>query len=202
MTHNEIAYNIVSSWGLDFNTTVVNRVKSIIDVYRAKYIRQDVDRNKLTEDYVQSLIFDLEKDEQCYHSDCFFKTTINIPKIITFRGYMFKYVGSPNGMYPYSYTRPSNFYNIGVDKFSKNLKRFTYSDRKIKVFNDSDSIRVRVEAVFSFPLEIYSCCEDKYHYLEEDPYPMPDKLIPAMMQEIRERELKNVSIDKDLTDVE
>jgi hypothetical protein len=157
-TLNEIAENIAFKMGEQFNYTLRESIKDTIINYRAKFIRDDSDRNVfnsthfsqvLTIDFEEVSILDAFGDISCITAICpditeqleykvlRSKELIPIPvRLKTLNISPFIYLGSVDGKKGFIPTTLDSFYYVTDLKYNRKNVYYVYMDNRLYIINN------------------------------------------------------------------
>ena len=184
MTQLEIIFNIKNliGGGLqsdDFDLSD-RQLAFIVDYYRAKIIKQDIDRGVFNSSrYAQNLIIPI--DPEC--------KAFKVPTTITMLGGSeFTYVGTKTT--PFQYAEFNALKWLRSAKYTGNDPKYYVEDGYIKLENPTSKMinRIYTSAVYENPFEAVSCSETSCD-LYDFKYPMPLAKVDLIVKLIAETEL-------------
>lgn len=96
---NQIAYSFLESVGKSDDVALLRRIKFAIKAYRAKFIRQDFEKNGVSKEFLQTFIDNLikvdEADTDCLELGCtILRTEHKVPKSVRIKNSLFYRVGA------------------------------------------------------------------------------------------------------------
>jgi hypothetical protein len=157
-------------------------VEAWIHQYRAKLIKQDIDKGKFVNpDYVQSISLELEEDIQPTRT--LYKTTIIIPKTLDFNyksGILF--VGDVEGNIIQLVPEQRVIYQQ-YRKFTRNAPLAYIRDQYLYIHNPRGLQYVYLRGIFEVPTEA-----DATMTLDSK-YPIPINMVTILKDMIKEKEL-------------
>ncbi len=141
---NQIVYNLANSANDATNTVLIERLKFMVEYYRALFIRRDAERNfNVPDQFTQTLTFEMEwvdAVEACGVAlPCkFLRTKELVPTPVNIKGASgFLYVGAVDGQEGYQYvTQEQVIYSL-TGRFSGNSPKYFYRDSRIYLVNSS-----------------------------------------------------------------
>lgn len=173
MTLNQIAEKIAFSLGDQFNTTLREAIKHTVIVYRAKLIKDDLDRN-FTDyfNYLQSFIIEFEKVDRIEGCDnCkIMKSTKPVPKPlrVKFGKSSFKYVGDILTGTPFIYAGFEELKFLKSLPYQQNIIYYSWDNNYMYLLNNLKLCKARVEAIFADPRVIDLTCTEKSQMFSDD----------------------------------
>lgn len=210
-TLNEIAYSFTESIGKSDDIALVRRVKLAINYYRAKYIRQDFERNGLSREMLQRIVIPLikvdEADSSCVQVGCtILRSEKKIPKPVRTKGVsQFIRVGTVKlTNESWGEIDINEVQYISTRKFTKNSTFYYYIDEYIYVVTNKKFKYASVSAVFAEPAKAVEMCINSSKCVsDDDEYPIPLDMLDSILKELRNSEIslvlpeKEVNIDGD-----
>ena len=141
---NQIVYNLANSANDATNTVLIERLKFMVEYYRALFIRRDAERSfNVPDQFTQTLTFEMEwvdAVEACGVAlPCkFLRTKELVPTPVNIKGASgFLYVGAVDGQEGYQYvTQEQVIYSL-TGRFSGNSPKYFYKGSRIYVVNSS-----------------------------------------------------------------
>lgn len=207
MTHAEIIYNIKNliSGGLQSDDEVLSdsQVAFIVNYYRARLFRQDIDRGRLNKEmYVQNLgrvqLTQADKNECCEADPCSIRTSEKLPQLIGAGNSMgITFVGTVDGV-PFQKIFHNTIQWSKAAKWTAVEPKWYYSDGYIHLKELPTTLMayVNIQGIFADPVkaEKYATCrcqedgtcKDEYDY----DYPIPPQHIDLILKMIGETELR------------
>jgi len=141
---NQIVYNLAEQAGDPTNTVLIERLKFMVEYYRALFVRRDSERNfNVPDRLAQDLSFEMEwvsSIEACGIAlPCqFLRTKDLVPAPINTKGKSgFLYVGTPDGTESFQYVVEAQVPYAVTGKFSGNVPKYFYKNGRIYVTNTS-----------------------------------------------------------------
>lgn len=203
-TLNKIAYSIADSVGQPLNHMMVERIKYTIKYYRAEFIRQDIAKNGVSAEYLQTVTVPLQRVDEVDFCNvvlgCDVLRTINkIPKPVR-KSYTipFKYVGYVGFKGAFSYRQGQENTYAKFNKFTGCSLAYDYKNGYIYVYNNLKLKYITVQDVFIYPEEVNSFCSDDNGtqcYNDDMDFPMPEDMLRTITQGIRSGELRMYNLD-------
>lgn len=155
---NQIVYNLAEQAKDPTNTVLVERLKFMVEYYRALFLRRDGERNfNIPDANVQNLSYEMEwvsSVEACGIAlPCQFLRTIKtVPTPINAKGKSgFLYVGTPDGTESFQYVIESQVRYAVAGKFSGSQPKYFYKDSHIYLVNSS-TMCIDVQMVAESPV--------------------------------------------------
>ena len=141
---NQIVYNLAEQAGDPTNTVLVERLKFMVEYYRALFIRRDAERNfSIPERASQNLEFQMEwvsAAEACGIAlPCqILRTVERVPAPVNLKGQSgFLYVGAPGGQESYQYVTEQQVPYSLFGKFTGTEPKYFYKNSRIYIVNSS-----------------------------------------------------------------
>lgn len=167
----EIAEILAERAGKQFNVPFLEEMKDLVVIHRARILTNILEKKPQQKKlYSQSIVLDLEeanRDECAAVSECACEdvmvTTKEVPVPLKINTNPFDFVGSPGGYVAFAWT------TFGGERYTKcspltgKNARYTLLNNKIYIFNDLNTEKIRVEAVWDDPriLAAYSCSAEE-----------------------------------------
>lgn len=171
MTLAEIAEIIAERAGKQFNVAFIEEMKDLVVIHRARILTNILEKKPQQKKlYSQSIVLELteaNRDECAELSNCACEdvtvTTVQVPTPLKTGTNPFDFVGSPGGYVAFGWT------TFGGERYTKHSPltgknaRYTLLNNKIYIFNDLNTEKIRVEAVWDDPrvLANYSCSAEE-----------------------------------------
>lgn len=153
---NQIVYNLAEQAGDPTNPVLIERLKFMVEYYRALFIRRDSERNfNIPDRNVQDLSYEMEwvsAIEACGIAlPCqVLRTKKLVPAPINTKGKSgFLYVGTPDGNESFQYVTEAQVPYAVVGKFTGNHPKYFYKGGRIYLVNSSTmciDVKMLVEA--------------------------------------------------------
>lgn len=151
---NQIVYNIAEIANDSTNSVLIERLKFMVEYYRALFLRRDAERNfNIPDQNVTTLSYETEwvsAVEACGVAlPCqILRTTEPVPPAVALKGKSgFYYVGPAGGAESYQYVTAEQVPYSVVGKFSGNVPKYYYKNGYIYIINSSaQCIEVRLVA--------------------------------------------------------
>ena len=204
MTLNEIAENIAYKLGEQFNHTLKESIKHSIIYYRAKFLRDDIDRNDFSYiDYTQSITIPLIKvnmidefkkeiccdifgnAENCLEGLKILRTEIPVPKPIrikNFGGIGYRFVGNPLRTKSYSFTPMERYKYIKLLSYN-NSTYYSIINNYVYILNSLEICDIAFEGAFDNPIEIAELCGNN-KFSDDNDFPIATDLLYYIEQGI------------------
>lgn len=193
---NEIISVLSDTVGQPFNVPLQEKLKVIINYKRANYLQQSLEKHpEQRRFFQQTFTTDLEKiapgDCEIPNITCdILRTNCEIPFPIRSSWSMFDYVGTPDWMNSYGEVKPE-FNNLRkFNRYTADLTKWAYINKKIYVFNNLKLKKLSVRSVFSDPYAVNQCCSTENCFDDNSPFPIPPDLLNAIIRDILQVELK------------
>lgn len=156
----EISEDIAYKLGDQFNTTLQESIKQTLIIYRAKYIRDDIERNGVISDihFSQTFTVDLEEvnlltefqaDMDCITAICdnsaelpeytLLRSVQKIPKPVRLKnasGDSFQFVGTIDGMKRFKYTSLDRYVFIRELPYQDKTIYYTFINERLYILNN------------------------------------------------------------------
>lgn len=203
-TLREISYDILSiardSKISESESLNLRQIESWVIQYRAKYIKQDIDKGKyINPDYVQSLKC-IEVEDVDYSVDTnlesgckLLRTTQTLPSSIDFN-YMsgLIYIGTITGE-QIELVPANRGYWQKYKKYANNKPIAYLKDRYLYIQNNTLIKYITVRGIFENPLDatnFYDSCANQQCYIVDSIFPFPVNKLPTLKQEILTKEMR------------
>jgi hypothetical protein len=199
---NEIATAFIDSVNQEFNIPLRERIKFHIKHLRAKFIRQDFEKNKISRNVIGSYVDKLIKVDQL--DNCLIelgckilRTENKVPKPVQTKGSLFQYVGSVNyGNEGWGEVDPSEIATLPYKMFSNKLDRWYYTNDYIYVITDGKYKYIRIESAFEDPEEAVTVCTNSTNCLtDDDEFPISLHMVDLIYKEMRSIAVLSKTID-------
>lgn len=210
MTLNKIAYFIAGRLNEPENDVLIAEIKYAISYWRAFLLRQEVEKNGQSGEYVQSMVIPLElvdSGDNCYvEVGCKVqKTKIKVPLPLNIKGdNPFNYVGYTNMLRPFGWRNQSTVAFSFTGK--KNKIFYTFNNGYIYIWGNNLIDYITISGIFADPMEAVELCIDSANCIEDDAeYPMPTHLEKTIVEGLISgtfalRPLKNEVLTRDGTE--
>lgn len=208
----EIIYNIKDSLGSDAEELSNSQYKFIIDYYRVKLIKQQIDKGNKISPIFNTVLNKINLEEvpqediaSSYLSENVYKTAETIPSIIPYsKDRTLIYLGSGDGHLSFQETSFQALPFEAYSKYTKKLPKWFILNNKFYVINPPDEAveHILLEAIFEDPLKAMSLnsdfnteCLRNYDF----EYPISGSMLDIIYKLIRDNELKGLisEIDED-----
>lgn len=209
-TLNKIAYSIADSIGQPLNHMLIERIKYTIKYYRAERIRQDIVKNGVSSEYLQTAVVPLMLVDEVDHCNvalgCNVLRSVNkIPKPIR-KSYTvpFKYVGYVGFKGAFSYRQGQENKFAKSNKFTGCSLAYDYKNGYIYVYNNTKLKVLLVQDAFVYPEQVNSFCSNEdgsQCYNDDMEFPMPEDMLRSITQGIRGGELRIFNLDDKEIDI-
>lgn len=202
---NRLARAFIDSVEQPFNIGLLERVKFHIKHYRAKFIRQDFERNGISRNIVQSYVDNLikvdELDNCIVDIGCtILKTKNKVPKPVQTKGNLFQRVGSVNykGL-AWGELTPNELLYIKHNIYTSKAIYFHYTNDYIYVYGNKKLKYIRIDGVFEDPYEALTKCVDGADCVtDDDEFPISLHMVDLIYKEMRNH-INNILDDKEVT---
>jgi hypothetical protein len=201
---NQIADTIADGVGKSLDFTFKQRVKFAVKYWRARLIRQEVQKYGANPAFLQQYHVTLSRVDLTHlspvTSECYvMESTHCIPKSVRLENNLgLLYVGSITGKRPFSYCPLELLeYKLAVP-FTRNLVYYelieTTEGTKLRVFNNTKIKYVLIRDFLEDPAEVNTCnCNEDGEIIEcyndDMNFPIPFDLIPIIIQGLIKGEL-------------
>jgi len=206
MTLNDIVENIAYSLGDQFNDTLRQALKHTVIIYRAKLIKDELDRNFMSyPDYLQYFYAKLIKiDKTPYCDTCkLLRTETRIAKPLRIKGLgkaPYKFVGQVDSGESFVYSQFEEFKYLQHLKYQHNTIYYTWSDGYIYILNNLRLCNIKVESIFSDPRDINISCEDsKTIFADDREFPISEALLVIIRKGIISGEFQIIGDGEEIT---
>lgn len=190
---NEIARAFIDSINQPFNFMLLQRVKFHVKHLRAKFIRQDFERNPISRNivmtYVDNLIKVDELDNCIIDIGCTILRTKNkVPKPVQLKGELFQYVGSVNyAAGAWGEITPNELETIRYNIWTSKKTRFHYTNDYIYVHTEKKRLKyIRIDSIFEDPAKAVTICNDSVNCItDDDEFPISLHMLDMIYKEMR-----------------
>lgn len=196
---NEIAYSIATKLGKPIDIMLINDIKFSVINYRSLFIRQDYTKSGK---YHQLLVQDLgcvpvekvDSAECCtVESGCFvYRTKDKIPDPIRLKGLEdFTFVGATDKISRYTSILPEEIEYLKHNKYTSKDPRYYYMNEYVYLLNLQPEY-VNIRGIFADPREVakFNQCEDAECYTDDSRFPVPEDMIPGIINSFISGELR------------
>lgn len=213
-TLNILSESIAHILGDQFNIVLRENIKNSIVDLRAKFIRQDLDRNFLSyTDYLQPICLELEEIDRSYCPDFPTGCTIlrskqKIAKPLRSKQngrISFNFVGSIDKKITFTFATLQELDILYTLPYQDDVIYYTYQDNRIFVLNNLKQCKIIVEEIVADPREIEDCSNPSI-FKDNRKFPLPEDMIDdikrAIIQLFRKpvQDGKEINIEKDVKD--
>mgnify|MGYP003597626055 CR=1 FL=1 len=184
MSLNKTAYFIAGRLNEPTNDVLIEEIKFALSYWRAFLIRQDVERNGQTGEYVQTMTIPVElvdAADSCYVDvGCkILKTTIKVPTPVNIKGDSpFNFVGTVNMKKPFGFRNQSTISYSFTGK--KGQTFYTFNNGFIYVWGNNKIDYINISGIFKDPYEAMELCINSTNCVGDDDV----WLIPSHMEQI------------------
>jgi hypothetical protein len=201
---NQIVYNLANAANDATNTVLLERLKFMVEYYRALFVRRDAERSfNLPDQFAQNLHYEMEwvsAVEACGVSlPCqILRTKELVPSPINLKGASgFLYVGAVEGQEGYQYvTQEQAPYSL-FGKFSGTAPKYFYKNSRIYIVNSS-AMCIDVKMVAESPVTGGLAGGGGVTCLSpEDEYPISMDMVARITEAIMAKELRAERPDDD-----
>ncbi|SRR6266403_4478693 len=197
-TLNQIADTIIDRLNQPFNIMLKERKKFEVKYWRSMMIRQDVAKNGLSYEFLQSFVTNLtkiDKGDNCVIGiDCIIlRTKTKIPKPVRLKDDVpFKYVGEIGGNNSFVYTELEELKYTNSNKYTYNVIRYNYTNGYVYIFNNTKLKYISLQGIFTNPESINSCTSGgtTLCYNDDMEFPIADDMLQTIIDGIVNEELK------------
>lgn len=189
---NEIATAFIDSVNQEFNIPLRERIKFHVKHLRAKFIRQDFEKNKISRNVISSYVDKLIKVDQLDNClvelDCtILRTEKKVPKPVQLKGTLFQYVGSVSySGKSWGEVGPDEISTLPYKMFTVKSDRWYYTNDYIYVITDGKYKYIRIESAFEDPEKAITVCTDSTNCLtDDDEFPISLHMIDMIYKELR-----------------
>ena len=202
---NQIADYVLGELGFDLDYVQRQKAKFAIKMWRAKFLRQDAERNGLDKTFVQYYTDSLVKVDT---GSCLVETGVdvletehNVPKPVrTKSGQPFKYVGEVGGGQAWTYAEPEEMQYVAYNKYSPNIIRYSYVNGKVRVLGACLPKYIEIADAFEDPSEAVTHCVDSINCFNDDePFPIGMDMLADIIKAILTTKLKIDEGDEEVT---
>jgi hypothetical protein len=198
-TLNTIAEDIAYKLGDQFNNTLKESIKHTITFYRAKLIRDEVDRNGITTtSYYQPILIEFEKvnifedlganlsclaplcddatkDEKYY----VLKSKKKIPKTMNLKAGSisnFKFFGSIDRRVAFRYGEPQSIPYLIDQPYQKSKVFYFMVNDFVYLLNTEEVCEALADAIFDDPRQAFDLCKSDV-FIDDNEYPISQHLL-------------------------
>lgn len=198
-TLNSIAEDIAYKFGEQYNDTLKESIKNAVTYFRAKLIRDEVDKNGITTtSYYQTIkvefervnIFeDLNANISCLAPLCedatkadkyyVLKSKVKIPKTINLKSGSisnFKFLGSLDRKVTFKYGEPQTLPYLINLPYQKSKVYYFISNDFLYLLNTEEVCTALLDAIFDDPRDAFSVCNSEV-FIDDNEYPISQHLL-------------------------
>lgn len=190
-TLNQIATAYCDSVNQHFNTILLERVKYHIKHLRAKFIRQDFEKNGISRNvvasYVDKLISVDRLDSCLIELGCtILRTEKKVPKTVQIKGALFQYVGGLDYMdMAWGEIDSSQVSTIQYSHWTANATRYYLLNDYIYIITKGKFKFIRIEAVYEDPEAVAAVCSSTDCLTDDDEFPISAHMIDLIYERLR-----------------
>tara|TARA_R100001086_G_scaffold240206_2_gene166106 strand:- start:87 stop:785 length:699 start_codon:yes stop_codon:yes gene_type:complete len=211
---NEMVGILSDRVGKPFSIPLQRELKVIMTYKRVAFMKRSLEKNPSQRRfYTQSFVVKLTEvdDYAAIEAACaaqnyspgneckFMETNCEVPQPIRSSTILFDYVGTPNFRDGYAPAAPDFAEVMSHNKYTGTRPKWSYYDKKIKIYNNFNLKFIGVRGVFEYPEDINKCnCADSAPslcYDDDQPFPAPQDLINDIMRDTLSVELRNMFPD-------
>lgn len=200
---NQIAHTICDRLNQPFNVMLHERKKFEVKYWRAELIRQDVNKNGLSYEFIQSFVTELvkvDKADNCVVGiNCtILRTATKIPKPVRLKEDVpFKYVGEVGGNASYPYTELEELKYTLANKYTGKSIRYNYTNGYIYIFNNTKLKYLSLQGIFTNPELVNDCVASgsTVCYNDDMEFPIADDMLRVIIDGLVNEELKTPVTD-------
>lgn len=192
-TLNQISERIAYALNDPLNTMLKENLKFSIKYWRSMLIRRDIEKNGLSDEYLQRINIDLikvDKADACDFTigcDYILRSKYKIPKPVRVKNdVLFKFVGIfdlQGNLKPTTYTEFEEFRYTKFNRVTSNSIRYNYTNGYLYFFNNTMLKKATIQSPFSDPSQVNMSC-DSLCYDDDMEFPCPDDMIQQIFQGI------------------
>lgn len=204
MTRNQIAERIAYALNDPHNVTLKENIKFSINYWRALLMRRDVEKNGMSDTWLQRFYIDLvkvSKADACnFDLNCVqvLRSTNPIPKPVRLKNdSLFKFIGTVDGkpMAQVEYEEvPYTCYN----RFTSKDYRFAYINDYIYVFNNTKLKKLALQYAIEEPQKINLSCTSDTCYSDDLEYPCPADVVQQIIAGILSGEFRIIPVTEEV----
>lgn len=209
MTLNQIAEDGAYKLGDQFNSTLRESIKHTVLFYRAKYLRDDINRNGNTSsDLFQTFIMEMKEVNKledvgasinCITSGgvCYnvingkrfklLKSTKPLPKSIRLKQFgtsPYRFVGSADRSTRFYYSEPADLEFKQAVPYQKNSAIYFFiTNNYLYLLNSLEICNVLIEGVFENPRDVINLCNGE-GFADDKEFPLPADMLVSIMDNI------------------
>lgn len=196
-TLNQISERIAYAKNDPFNIMLLENIKFSVKYWRSMLIRRDIERNGLSDEYLQKIWVDLEKVDKidpCNPScGIILRTKYRIPKPVRIKSdVLFKFVGGldqNDDLVPFTYVEGEELRFTKFNRFTSKSVRFCYVNGYLEVYNNTFFKKMLIQTPFSDPSQVNTMCDEPC-YNDDMEFPCPDDMIQQIVAGILGGELQ------------
>lgn len=197
MTLNQIAERIAFAMNEPLNTMLNRNIKFSVRHWRSTLIRQDIQANGLSEEYLQRIEIDLVKVDKA--DSCNFnldkckilRSAKPIPQFVRWKNDVtFKYFGTVDGK-AFTETAYEEVPYTCYNRFTSNVIRFTMVNQHAYIFNNTKLKKAFLQHIFVDPYEANILCEGCF--TDDSYFPCPSDMVTRIMSAIITGEFKIIN---------
>jgi hypothetical protein len=217
MTLNQRAEAIAYKLGDQFNFTLRESIKDTLIYYRAKYIKDDLDKNFLSHiDYLQTFTMKLKEVDILEEFDAslckvasnclssldrerfkMLRTVDKIPKPVRIKSWgkmSYKFVGTVDHIIPFEFTTLEEYQYKKELPFQDKQIAYTFINGYIYIINNLELCDLLLDGIFANPRDIYSLCSEE-GFTDDNDFPIAMDMMLSMEKSIVSGEYPLVNKD-------
>ncbi len=169
-TLNQIAERIAYALNDSFNVELLENIKFSVLSWRAMLIRQDIERNGLSDEFLQKAYIDLVKVDAADSCDftidnCIILKSVNkIPKLVRMKSdVLFKFVGifdENSNLKPTTYVEQEELRYRKFNRYTSKTIAYNYTNDYLYFFNNTKLKKATIQAIFADPRQVNLLCSE------------------------------------------
>lgn len=198
---NQIADSVSAALGDENNYSLKERIKFTVKYYRARFLRNDIEKNGLAKEYIipiQAELILVDKLDSCYiELGCkILRTKNRIPKPLRLKNdSLFKFAGSIDHSIIFTYTEAEELQFTKFNRFTSDVGRYWIFDYYVYVAFRKGFKWLGLDYVPLNPEEAIKLC-DKECYDDDMEFPLPEDMLVSIIQGMLKGEFAILNVNQ------
>lgn len=194
---NEIVGILSSRVGQPFNESLQEELKVVANYKLAQFFKRLLDKNPeqrrfFLKDFSAELI-KVDKVDCPVDVGCdVLRTVKEIPVPLRNNQNLFDFVGTVDKLSAFAYATPEQINFLKHSKYTGNLPKYFYVDKKVYIYNNLDLEYINIRGVYTDRRELKDfLCVGEACFTDDDQFDAPDDVINDIIRDILFVELRN-----------
>lgn len=206
MTLNQIAVQLASPLGRQFDQPLLAMIKDLVVVWTERIIRNSLEKNIQDRKFfiAPAAIIPLhEASGDCGITDCTIMETDEIPLPLRANSILFDFVGSADGSTPFVYTSEGFEQFWSENRYASKYLQYRWTGKKIQVLSHGRPDKIRVRAIWPNPrsLSAVMCGAGDGCFPDDQPYLVSGDILQLVLQYVANEGLKEYKPQSQQTEV-